>query len=209
MHGRRILAAKIRVDTETIAVRGPSSNARATPRPTIIVPDGARAYAMFLAPNDFQASNREYGIIRSAYNSMCSVLQNREAALWFSIDQFTNIVDRERSTYYARKVQNLDFSSAPFVVLTAQAPQKVKAGDTVVVVRLSGLSAQEVAQLLTFLEQQLSERPIDSRLQGKAFLRELALRVSEAWRNAGSQGGFKMLGSFSTPADFLFRLASS
>ena len=201
--GKRLVAVQNTFDSLSQATRGDNHKVE----PSIVLPEGARAYAMFLAPNNFQATDKQYGIIRSAYYSMCSTFGSNKTALWFSVDQASNVIDKDRSRYYAAKIASLDFTEAPFAVITALPPQELHPADTVIVLRLSGLTADEIAQLFVFLEQNVQSHSLED-LQGQVFLRELAKRIYNAWQDASGHPEFFKLESIPAPANFLFRLAT-
>jgi hypothetical protein len=90
----------------------------------------------------------------------------------------------------------------------AAAPrQKLHPNNAVIVLRLSGLTADEIAQLFVFLKQNVPSRSLKE-LQGKAFLVELAARICNSWQGASSHPELSKLESVASPAQFLFLLAT-
>jgi hypothetical protein len=123
------------------------------------LPADFKAYALFLFPSaewdrPERAVGDDLGKIREAFSAFGDSIGAKRAAIWFSKSAFSANPDIARSKYFA-DLFKLNYNDGPFIVTSLKRPDALVAGDDLVVIKLSSISAGRVVKVLNILEQDL------------------------------------------------------
>ena len=121
-----------------------------------LIPKGYQTYSLFLLPNaDWQNKTEELHTLRSAFNAFGDAIGDKHAAVWFANEDDTKL-DVIGSKTYCDKL-NLSYNSGPYMVATNKYPPNLKAGDSVVIIKLEGISMARATTVLNILEQDIRQ----------------------------------------------------
>jgi hypothetical protein len=116
------------------------------------LPSGYKVYSLFLLPST-NWHDEEIRSLRTTFQDFGDAIGSEKAAIWF-----TNADDSKpdfvRSKTYCDKF-NLNYDDGPYVVTMKSLPENVRQGDSVVIVKLGGISSERVVSVLNVLEQDL------------------------------------------------------
>jgi hypothetical protein len=131
-------------------------------RPGQIVPQGANAYAIFLAPSRTWSAAGEFTDMRQAFDDFGASIGGSNLAIWFELPSDPDKIDVDRSRYYFDLFglgrHGLDPNAGPYIVLTSLRPDLWSAANDVVVFKLSGLKQDRVTKVLKILATDIAKR---------------------------------------------------
>lgn len=121
------------------------------------LPINYEAYSIFLFPSAEWKNEElrdELESIKKAFSSFGDSIGNKNAAIWFAENRYSNIPDIERGKFYCDLI-NVNYNDGPYIVTSSKRPDHLVEGDEFVLIKLNGISNNRVIKVLNILEQDL------------------------------------------------------
>jgi hypothetical protein len=128
------------------------------------VPKGFSTYILALIPSPELAENSKWiWDFRKKFDALGDSIGEKNAAIWLG-QRYGESINIERNKGYC-DLYNLNYNDGPYIVVTNKRPDLVSAGDEIIFVKLSNISADRVSRVMNLLEQDLrKERDIRRRI---------------------------------------------